>query len=567
MSTLAAPDRPKFGRRTWRSKGIRLNTDAPLDDVTITDSVLSSAGAGSPGTVDVRVGEWRGSKVAVKTLRSPDEEELNAKSPEESSLEILQVNPYNRRLLQETHLLGQLRHPHVAQVFGLAYDAQNRPAVVSELLIESLRQRIAFSTRFTFRDIVDISLEVLSGLSYLHTLPHPVVHGSVSSTNVLFTVDGTVKLTDANLAMARLSSPLTPIVSMIDDRDGSQSSSFTKSSPFSATSMLYQPAYALAHDSYELEVDCSAFVVLLMALCLHCEPKPLSPIDHDGKKRSESERREADLKELSAYLPNEAANIVKSTIGDIEMRHATVSEDTEDGETDVNPEQAVSMDGLRQRVEGLKSTQEYRRSAITRGCPAANGMRQQSELEAAIRRLQDDVAETLKVAEQAFKAEEAELRRRMGVAEEAVRAQKEAMGRKLRTAQEEISRLQDELEAEKRCREDAEAEMELKQMELDTLKAPLRSRSSATGARASLSMAYKSIVDMPDPLLAVPDDDMRSRSSLSTAYSTGSVDIPDQDEMDVVSKSAGPTSPLTYGSSIDVVRVLEYARIHACVHL
>lgn len=452
-------DKGKFGRRTWRSKGFRLNADNGHIDVRLLPTILSGPN-GSPSTVDVRVAEWCGTQVAAKTIRLPtwtNQAAEGEKSTDQVAVDFNHLATYNRRIAQEAQFLGQLRHPHLAQLYGIAYDDQQRPMFLSELLTESLQQRFAYAARFSLRDVIDISLEVLSGLQYLHTLPHPVVHGSVCSANVLFAVDGTAKLTDANLSLARLHSPLSPVNTLVE----ADEEVTIPRAALSSNAILYLPSMALRHDSYDAVVDCSAFLVLFMAMCLHREPRPQRPFNQDRSPREESIRRQLDLADFAASVSADTSAFVSAAIARVGCGQAKES----DGDSEESDD-GLSSNELRQKVEELTKLDEYRRTPTTRGSPAACGQRQQRELEALVGRLQIEVAEVVVATERVMKESEADMHRRLEVVEEALRNERQSVEARLNAAREEIARVEQERADEVKKRLAMEAEIERLRHEL-----------------------------------------------------------------------------------------------------
>ncbi|XP_065186710.1 uncharacterized protein LOC135817447 [Sycon ciliatum] len=413
-STGSGGTEKRLGRKSWRTMGIRLNTEMTLQNIRITDVRL---GSGSFGARDVRAAEWCGTRVAAKTLLPPKEEYPN--SPAESSLDFgRNITPYQRRVLQECNLMGRLCHPHIAQLHGVFIDTDGRPVIISELLSESLAQRIAFGPRLSFRDVLDVSTQVLSALTYLHSLPHPVVHGSLCSSNVLMSISGVVKLTDTNLALAKLYCPSSSHSSSANPPQldvpaqqhqrgggGSPSSLSSSCAQHSENAERYLPLLSL-RDCYETSVDCFSFAVLLMAMLLHREPlvtarphaTPNASTTTAGMSTvlvSELERRADDLEALRQVAP---------------LIEPLVTVCIDDGFMHTNGHQSPghasssrpSIHEIRKNVEGIKSSDEYHRWPCTLGSPFLHGAQRQVELEATLRTLQQQVEVTVNAAQVAL---------------------------------------------------------------------------------------------------------------------------------------------------------------------
>ncbi|XP_065185113.1 uncharacterized protein LOC135815708 [Sycon ciliatum] len=443
----------KVLRRTWRTRGIRLNADTPLNDVEITNVVL---GSGSFGAEDVRVARWCGAKVAAKTLqRTTEEGRRGSSSAEESTLDLRSFSTHQRRVLQECHLMGQLRHPNIAQVYGVFIRPDGNPVIISELLGESMQQRLAFGTRLTYRDVVDVALDVLQAMRYLHTLAHPLLHGSICTSNVLFSLGGSVKLTDSNLALARLhsashshmetmpeqhvlTSTPTSALSLGSGMDGGGGGATADGvAPRSASARLYLPLDALDHDCYDLGIDTYSFGVLIMAMVLHREPnvdEVTRPSGGGGDRQRklsnvnvERSRRATDLKALSAASPqfmdlvdrcmdamtlDPADKTDAASAGAGSGGGAGNSEESQDV-VDCGLERAVSRElfGL---VEALRRRDDYVRWPSTRCSPFARGLQEQADLALAVRGLERQVQETVDAATATLADQEKQLERQVG---------------------------------------------------------------------------------------------------------------------------------------------------------
>ena len=366
--------------------------------------------------------------------------------------------------------MGQLRHPHIGQLHGVFIDSLQRPVIIGELLSESLAQRFAFGARYTFRDVMDISAEVLSGLVYLHGLPQPVVHGSLCSANVLFTADGVVKLTDANLALAKLHSPATPPTpaSSATNAEVSTIVGTTAEHVHSLNAQLYQPPEALRGDCYDVGVDSFSFSILLMALALHREPRPgpafagrhdtLLTVG-DGKqspRTSELERRANDLSELKSSAP---------------LLHSLVSIWIDDSDTvpDALPERPSTTEQLRNVTE-LRRSEEYTRWPSTRGAPFAQGVRRRQELEIAVRRMEGEVREALVLASRTIDKQKEDFLAQIRELVSLHDTERGRMRRLLEVARRDVQQARSQAAEERRERLLAEQQRESLESQLETLR-------------------------------------------------------------------------------------------------
>ena len=126
----------------------------------ITEHVL---GRGAYG--EVRVGIYQGTRVAVKKIHE------------------MIISNYNRELFErEMKIASRVRHPNLVLFIGAV--TMNNTNIVSELMETSLRKVIE-AEKLKVTSIHPISKDVACALVYLHSLPDPIVHRDVSSSNVL----------------------------------------------------------------------------------------------------------------------------------------------------------------------------------------------------------------------------------------------------------------------------------------------------------------------------------------------------------------------------------------------
>ena len=158
-----------IGETVDEHQDIRQNLDGPpwviqSDEVTMTDDIVGEGGWGV-----VKVGIFRGTKVAVKCL--------HAEIVSNFHLELFSM---------ERDIASSIRHPNLLQFIGATI--VDEPMIVTELMPTTLRKEIQKS-RMAKQQIVVIAIDILSALNYLHLWkPHPILHGDVSSANVLLDV-------------------------------------------------------------------------------------------------------------------------------------------------------------------------------------------------------------------------------------------------------------------------------------------------------------------------------------------------------------------------------------------
>jgi serine/threonine protein kinase len=106
------------------------------------------------------------------------------------------------RFVREAEMLVSLAHPNIVRVYGVAY-YDGRPGMVMELLpVGSLRGRLLTPHR-----TMALLRDLCSALVLLHG--RGVVHRDIRPEHILFSADGTAKLTDFGMASVRDLSGLT----------------------------------------------------------------------------------------------------------------------------------------------------------------------------------------------------------------------------------------------------------------------------------------------------------------------------------------------------------------------
>ena len=121
---------------------------------------------GRGGWGEVKVGVFRGTRVAVKTL-----------------YEVI-LNDYNTQLFsREMDVASRVRHPNLLQFIGATKMGQLM--IITELMPTSLRRELGKYSLLRSQ-VISIATDVVSALNYLHSFrPRPILHRDVSSANVL----------------------------------------------------------------------------------------------------------------------------------------------------------------------------------------------------------------------------------------------------------------------------------------------------------------------------------------------------------------------------------------------
>ena len=131
------------------------------EEVVMTEEVL-----GSGGWCEVKVGIFRGTRVAVKCLHQ------------------MIVSEYNLQLFsREMDIASRVRHPNLLQFIGAT--RVGNPIMLTELMPTSLRKELE-KYPMTKLQVISIGIDITLALNYLHLWkPYPILHRDVSSANVL----------------------------------------------------------------------------------------------------------------------------------------------------------------------------------------------------------------------------------------------------------------------------------------------------------------------------------------------------------------------------------------------
>ncbi|MBU0680589.1 MAG: serine/threonine protein kinase [Proteobacteria bacterium] len=147
------------------------------------------------------------------------------------------------RFKHEAQAAGRLVHPNIVTVYE--YGEENDTAFIAMEYIEgkSLKELMADQATFTLAEVADILSQLLTGLHYAHTAG--IVHRDIKPDNLIFTLDGTLKIMDFGVARLE-SSSLTRAGSVMGTPSYMAPELFTgedidqRSDLFSAGIILYQ---------------------------------------------------------------------------------------------------------------------------------------------------------------------------------------------------------------------------------------------------------------------------------------------------------------------------------------
>jgi len=141
------------------------------EEVEISNEVL---GRGAFG--EVKVARWRGINVAAKFLH--DLVDDGGRAAEERDEDALR---------KEMLMLSKLRHPNLVLFLGVCEREGRISTILTELMPCSLYEVLEENNhkRLDLPEILDVAIDVVAGLDYLHSHVPPIVHRDISSKNIL----------------------------------------------------------------------------------------------------------------------------------------------------------------------------------------------------------------------------------------------------------------------------------------------------------------------------------------------------------------------------------------------
>jgi serine/threonine protein kinase len=127
-------------------------------------------------------------EVAVKNVRITD---IRAEEA---------IQTAKKRLRREVAVWIKLRHAHVLTLHGTVYGFGPLPALVSKWMDNGALDNYLERTSLTMEQKLKLLKQVVDGLKYLHD--QEVIHGDLTSTNVVIDRDGNAFLADFGLSVA-----------------------------------------------------------------------------------------------------------------------------------------------------------------------------------------------------------------------------------------------------------------------------------------------------------------------------------------------------------------------------
>src|SRR5574344_541495 len=130
-------------------------------------------------------------KVAVKVLRG----------------DLANDEKFVRRFQREALSASSLNHPNIVEMYDVGEDDGNFYIVMEYIEGKHLKQLLKKRGRLTIPEVVDIALQITSGLSVAHD--SYIIHRDIKPQNILILDNGLCKITDFGIAVAMNQTQLT----------------------------------------------------------------------------------------------------------------------------------------------------------------------------------------------------------------------------------------------------------------------------------------------------------------------------------------------------------------------
>ncbi|MBK9160594.1 MAG: serine/threonine protein kinase [Nitrosomonadales bacterium] len=146
--------------------------------------VLGELGQGAMGIVYKAKDPLIDRVVAIKTINL--------------SLALDEKEEYEGRFYQEAKAAGRLNHPNIVTIYDVGKSGDIAYIAMELLQGRELRDIMNDSGVLPVDQVLDIVMQVASGLSYAHE--HEIVHRDIKPSNIMIIRDGHVKITDFGIA-------------------------------------------------------------------------------------------------------------------------------------------------------------------------------------------------------------------------------------------------------------------------------------------------------------------------------------------------------------------------------
>ncbi len=246
-------------------------------------SIVGILGEGAFGTV--HKGRWRGTTVAVKTLKR-----LQNATADKVALAEFRT---------ELAMIQHLHHPHIVQFLGvMTSPADGAPMLVTEFMEHgSLADWFRKPGSLTDAQGLELCLDCCRGMTYLHGRnPNPVLHRDLKPNNLMITAGMRLKIGDFGLSKTLSVRNRLP-------QDTSQAYKLTGETG----SYRFMAPEVFRHEYYGPPVDVYAFSMVAFQMWHHQVPfEGMSPVD--AARAAAFERRRP---VVGAHIHKELADVIR----------------------------------------------------------------------------------------------------------------------------------------------------------------------------------------------------------------------------------------------------------------
>ena len=141
--------------------------------------------------------------------------EQSLSSPQKSPSLSLKMSSYSKsgatekgRMRQEMKIISRLRHPNIVQTLGAVMKGRAVMVVMERMSKGSLHSMLVSATPADLGLLLQILLDAIRGLRYLHEAKPPYIHGDLKSLNILVDENLKGKLSDFGLSFLKSSKNL-----------------------------------------------------------------------------------------------------------------------------------------------------------------------------------------------------------------------------------------------------------------------------------------------------------------------------------------------------------------------
>jgi serine/threonine protein kinase len=151
-------------------------------------TIKEQIGAGGQGTAYLASADGLTPEVVLKEYVLPDHNNVHDR------------RRALKRLEDEVQILSRLNHQQIVSLHDVFIEDHRAYLVLDYIDGPSLKSIVAREGKFDVARTLELSLQMCSMLTYLHSLSPPLVHQDFTPDNLLLTKSGLLKLVDFNVA-------------------------------------------------------------------------------------------------------------------------------------------------------------------------------------------------------------------------------------------------------------------------------------------------------------------------------------------------------------------------------